>query len=227
MKIAIGLNKMKDFLRDPFGGKRWFIFLVCLLLIVIRLKWPDVKIDSNTIWLLIIATLVFLLPELRSIAPYIRTLKIAGIEIGLREDMDKLASELEKANVSLSDEGAGPAPPEIYAEVEEIIKDLTKDPRAALLLLASRLEEQIRKRLMDTRTDEKRRFLPVSQMVAFGVQEGIFPEEVLPAFREFWTIRNRVAHGDAVDVSNSTILSLVSLGTDLLKVLSATKPTDQ
>ena len=52
-------------------------------------------------------------------------------------------------------------------------------------------------------------------MVDLGVSKGIFPQEFLPAFRDFWAVRNRVAHGAAFDVDDSYILSLISLGTQL------------
>ena len=47
--------------------------------------------------------------------------------------------------------------------------------------------------------------------------------EILPAFQDFWSIRNSVAHGRALEVSDASVLSLVSLGTELLKVVSARK----
>ncbi|MCK4394689.1 hypothetical protein KAX17_17445, partial [Candidatus Bipolaricaulota bacterium] len=58
------------------------------------------------------------------------------------------------------------------------------------------------------------------------VRERVFPEEFLSAFRDFWAVRNQVAHGAAFDVPDSYILSLVSLGTELLKALTSSVRKD-
>jgi hypothetical protein len=207
-------------LSNRLGLKRWFLFVMCLVLIVARFRWPAVKVDSTTVWLLLIAALVFLLPEVKAIIPYIRKLKVAGVEVELREDLVKLASEVDEARKSVAEIGAASASQEAYSSIDGILRETSKDPRAALLLLASKLEEQVRNRMNSNQQPFGHRFRPLPQMVEEGIKAGLFPEEVLPAFRDFWNIRNRVAHGEAFEVSNASIVSLISLGTELLKLVS-------
>ena len=46
-------------------------------------------------------------------------------------------------------------------------------------------------------------------------------ELVVPPFRDFWTVCNRVAHGEHLDVPDSMLLTLISLGLQFLDAVSA------
>ncbi len=108
-------------------------------------------------------------------------------------------------------------------EVEEILHESSKDPRAALLLLSAKIESQVKKRLQEANLSTR---YPLGKAMQVGVDAGLFAQEILPAFRDFWAVRNRVAHAEAFDVEDSTILALVSIGTELLKVLSTAKSSE-
>jgi hypothetical protein len=53
-----------------------------------------------------------------------------------------------------------------------------------------------------------------------GVEHGVFPAQVIKPFQEFWELRNRVAHGQAFEVDDALVLSLVSVGLEVLKLVS-------
>jgi len=213
-------------LKDRFCLKRGFLFVFCLALIIMRFHWPSVKVDTISIELLIIAALILFLPEAKAILPYVKIIKAAGIEIELKERLQKLDTEVEKVRDSITDTGADSTPQAIYSGIDDILREMSKDPRAALLLLASKLEELVRNRMKSAQLADNQRFQPLPRMVEECVKAGLFPREMLPAFRDFWDIRNRVAHGMAFDVSDSTIVSLISLGAELLKMASAVSRTD-
>ena len=203
--------------------KRWIIVVACLALVTSRLRWPDAKVDTSTVWLLAIAALAFVMPELKALAPYIKRIKIGDTEIELVEQISRLGREVEKAQESVAKSPTAEWPASTTSEINEILLETSKDPRAALLLVAAKLEQQVRARIEEAGLAESKRFMSLSQIVNVGVSAGIFPQELMPAFRDFWTVRNRVAHGEAFEVESSNLFSLISLGTELLKMVSVKK----
>ena len=197
------------------GWKRWVIFTVSLGLAIARLVWPDVKVDGTTVWLVALAAAVFLLPEIADVIPYVKKVKMGPAEVELRDDIAKLNREVER--VQAERPGVNPLP----SEAEEVIREAAQDPRAALLLLSTKIEQAIRERARESGLLEGGRPLPLVRLLEAGIERQVFPKSILPAFRDFWAVRNKVAHGMQFDVSEQSVLSLISLGSELLRALSA------
>lgn len=214
--------------------KRWLMIVVCLGLVIVRLLRPDLKVDVITVWLLVIATLFFLLPEMRLMTPYIKRIRVGDTEIELKEQIKDLGKKVERVEdvvVSQSEQvnvSAGPADETnraaqqetISSDVEEIARILSASPRAALLLLSAKLEQQINRRLKNAGVEVGGRNATTTRLVEAGVSAGVFPPEFATAFRDFWSARTRIAHGAAPDIDDKTITSLVSIGLDLLRILA-------
>src|SRR6266849_4092445 len=64
---------------------------------------------------------------------------------------------------------------------------------------------------------------PTRRAIEIGIEKGLFPPSAISAYHDFMGLRNKIAHDYAFQVDNATILSLISLGTELLKVLSTEK----
>jgi hypothetical protein len=208
-------------------NKRWLLIIACLALIVLRVIFPNAQADPNSIWLMGIAALIFILPDLKSVAPYIKKIKVGDTELELKESIGNLGKEVEKAQDAAALEQKATVSGNVSLEIEKVLEESGKDPKAALLLLSAKIEQQLRNRLEEAGISTDRVY-SASRYVEMGVKADIFPQDFFPAFRDFWSVRNRVAHGVAFDVDDSYILSLVSLGTDLLKIASTTsKGSDQ
>ena len=89
-----------------------------------------------------------------------------------------------------------------------------------LLLLAKRIEEQIWQRLHEAGVTIRAQTLSLLQAVELGVQKGVFPAAVSAPVAEFWRLRNTATH---TALSALDTLSGVSIGTELLRVLSTEK----
>jgi hypothetical protein len=204
--------------------KRWLILAVCLVLIVARFIWPDAKVDTTTIWLVVIAVLLFVLPDLKALAPFIKRIKIGEAEVELKDQIQKLSSEVAKAEeASQKLETKQPRPDttkKVSIEIDSVLESLQQDPRATLLLLSSRIERHLRDRLEEAGVSAVDRTYALGRLAELGVRSGVFPEEFYPAFRDFVAVRNRVAHGEAFDVDDNLIYSLISLGSQLLRIVS-------
>lgn len=203
--------------------KRIVIILVCLILVVLGLAFPAIELTDNIIWLIGIAALMYVLPEIKSLThllKFIKRLKIGAAELELRESIKDLEKVVER--VQETEDLDLTRKSDVIPEIEMILEESSKDPRAALLLLSAKIEQQLKHRLREAGIHTKKYISMVNQ-VKLGVEQQIFPPSFLPAFMDFWAIRNKVAHGAAFDVDDAYIFSLISLGTKLLEIASTSK----
>jgi len=205
--------------------KRVLVIVLCIALVVAHSIWSQLKFDIINIWLGIIAIVLFLLPKPDFLFPYIKRIKrFKAWELELElSDLESKVGKAEAENLEAE------IPNSVSPEVDEVLKEASKDPRAALLLLSSKIETTVRKKFEEAQLDIRSgatilRFPPTQRAIEIGIEKGLFPPTVASAYRDFRSIRNRIAHDYSFQVDNATILSLISLGSELLKQLSARKP---
>lgn len=203
--------------------KRWVIIAVCLGLIVARIIRPDMQVDVITIWLIVIAAILFVMPELRVVVPYIKRVKIGDTEVELKEQIKELGKEIAQAQDSVANKPGLEVAKDVSSDIDEILKASSINPRLALLRLTPMIQQQMLDRLREAGWDVNR--LALADL-DYGVTKGVFPKELVSVYRDFLTVRNKVAHDAAFDVDDSTILALVSIGIELLKVFSTKKQAD-
>ena len=211
----------KKWLRSNW--RRLLIVVVSIAFILDRQIWHKIQFDAVTIWLVVSIAIFLLFPNPQIIFPYVKRIKLWEVEIELKEQIRELEKEVVKAQDASANEAVPGTPGHIPSEVEEVLSESGKNPRAALLLLSTKIESEIKERLKDAGVTLSRRYATASQAVETGAKAGIFTHEFASAFRDFWTVRNRIAHGEAFDVNDNTVFSLISLGIELLKVISTGK----
>lgn len=205
--------------------KRWVIALFCIALIVARYIYPDVQIDSTTVWLVAIAAIAFLLPEIKSFTPYIKRVRIGDTEVELKEEIAKLGTEVEKAQESKSPANQKRASTKkrtqkLSPKVETTIEKALSDPRATLLLLSSKIEGELKNRLIESGVNIQGIY-SLRELSRLAVENQILTRESASALNDFAAVRNKVAHGEAFAVEDSTLYSLISIGVNLLQIISA------
>ena len=210
------MGKITKPLRDSW--QRALIILLCLILVAVRMIWPNMKVDVISLWLLGIAAFLLLMPRLRIFIPYIKRIKLGETELELSEEIKNFGKEVEKVQSSEIENPQVNSLNNISPDVMKVLEEAPKNPTAALLLLATMLDAHIKQRFLESRL----RNTPQSPLAALKmmVDAGIYSSAVLKSYQYFRDIRNKVAHGLAFDVSDSILLSIISLGTELLKVLS-------
>lgn len=207
--------------------QRGLIVFVCLALILSRLIWPDLAVDWITVVLVAIATLAILLPSYESLwphvyqlLPYVKKLKVAGVEVELSDEIKKLSRDLDEAKESLAENKTFSIFDLFEKTQSEVLEVVKTDARAALMVLAARIEQLVMIRLAQKGLREKGRAIPMFRALTLGIENGVFPNEALEPFREFWELRNRVVHGQAFEVESTVVQSLVSIGLEVLKLVS-------
>lgn len=194
------------------------------ILAILRIIYSEHKFDLTTFtFILIVIVMVFLPKDISKYIPFIKSLKIGNVEIELREDINKISEKVEnlKKKVAISENLV--ISDSIESDIEEIYHVSENSPRAALLLLSSKIEKEIKNRLKESSIEDSDRPMPIFHYLKKGVEAGIFPKEVYTPFKDFTTIRNKIAHGKDLDVTDATIYSLLDVGTDILEILSAKK----
>ncbi|HNM37405.1 MAG TPA: hypothetical protein PKI33_10085 [Anaerolineales bacterium] len=217
-------KSQKDQSRPKSEWKRWIIVFFCLALIVVRYFYPAVQIDAPTVWLVVIAAIAFLLPELKSFTPYIKRVKIGDTEVELKDEIAKLGNEVEKAKQSPPPGGKKTARKKVTKKPEHTfdatIEKALNDPRATLLILSAKIEEELKKRLVEAGVDIDRVY-SLKNLSRLAVDNKLLSIESASALNDFSVVRNKVAHGEAFDVEDHVIYSLISIGVDILKLIMA------
>jgi hypothetical protein len=218
-------DKPKEHSTPKSSWKRWVIVLFCVALIVAHFYYPTVQIDAPTVWLVAIATIAFLLPEIGSFTPYIKRVRIGDTEVELKDEIAKLGSEVEIAQQSKSPAKKNvatkkKASKKAAVNVESAIEMALNNPRATLLLLSARIEQELKNRLVASGASLDGVY-SLRQLARLAVDKQILSSESASALNDFAVVRNRVAHGEAFDVEDSVIYSLISIGANLLQIIVA------
>src|SRR5260221_12014413 len=127
--------------------RRWLIIAACILFIVDRQIWHKVQFDPVTIVLIIILAFLIILPNPQVIFPYVKRIKLWEAEIELKEVIKELEKEVEKVQDLKPDTSDSRASSTLSSDVLEVLNASSKDPRAALLLLSAKIENEVKKRL--------------------------------------------------------------------------------
>jgi hypothetical protein len=205
-------------------GKRWLILLGCLALVAARRVWPDFQIDALTVWLVVIAAVLFVLPEVRSAMPYIKSVKVGEAEVQLRAQVAELGQQMDEAQATIAEKHPSGLSKHQVPDIGRLLQETCRDPRAALLLLSAQMEAFVERRLQEAGLPEGSRYTQLPHAVEAGVKAGLFPPELLLVCQHFWHIRSQVVHQGAFQADPGTTLALVSLGMELFKALTNETP---
>ncbi len=81
----------------------------------------------------------------------------------------------------------------------------------------------MRKRLQEIGVQSETNYALSRLALDTAVREGRIPQETASALRDFLSVKNKVAHAAVFDVDEATVLALVSIGIELLKIIAAKK----
>jgi hypothetical protein len=146
------------------------------------------------------------------------------IEEQIHFQVKRVAQEIEQARDILEEKQVKlETAKDVSADIDEVLHITSSNSRVALLLLSAKIEESMRIRLQDIGVQSKTNYALSRQALDTAVKEGRIPQETASALRDFLAVKNKVAHAAAFDVDEATILALVSMGIDLLKIIAAKK----
>lgn len=203
---------------------RFIIGVICISLIIIRAIWPNFKFDNISLILFVTCAIVLLFPELWELIRRVRKVRIGDFEVEIGEKLKELATKTENVETNISEVSIKQA--EYQGISDEVIGKFiqtSSDPRAALLMVAIEIERTIRSISDKAKIPESRKPYPISRVITSLAKKEIINPNVVPIFKDFWAIRNKVVHGLHFELSSGKLYELIALGLRILRLLSVVK----
>jgi hypothetical protein len=162
--------------------QRILIVLLSLSLAIARILYPTLNIDWVTVALIAIASLAVVLPTYGNLwphiikaLPYIRKAKILGFEVELTEEIKNLSIEVEGAEETISTKRQLRLITGYEDTRTEVLNVVKSDPRAALMILAARIEQAVMLRLAKHRLRQQGTEIPIKKRWNWAYSTPYFP----------------------------------------------------
>jgi len=177
------------------------------------------------LWPVLAFTAVFAFrAEFRSLLGRLRKGKLLGQEIELAASLDRLEAAASAAASEVAALPPAPEPSEPSAkdtsdgsDIGRILSLSGQSPKAALLLLASEMEREVRQLVARLGLLKGRRTVSLREgIVALQQWDGL-PVHVPSSVEQFYKIRSRLVHGQ--DVTNDDVLRGIDSGVTILRTL--------
>jgi hypothetical protein len=189
--------------------------------------WAELlKAIATLLWpIFAFSAAFFFRAELRSILRRIKKGKVLGQELELQESLERL--ELTK-NAALAAVEAQPTlqllggQPELESAdqvARQVLREAGENPKAGLLLLSAEIERTLREILLSNGWAQPGRPLPMSRSLELLAKNGSVPASLLDATRDFYRVRNEIAHG--IGASEGDVLRAVDAGTEIYRALKS------
>ena len=205
---------------------------------LLSLPWPTwgefselIKAFSSLLWPVVVLVLILAFKnDLRALLANrkLKRGKLFGQEFELEEELNRLdqaTKQLAETPPPPPEEegpptpalpGGGPPPqPEPPSVARQILAEAGSSPKAALMLLASEIEAELR-RVLESRSADPGPRSTFRDSVRFLEQQEDFPQELLGLMLKFRDVRNRIIHGYEADPDD--VLRAIDVG---LRILSA------
>ena len=198
---------------------RYLLVSICFVLIILRILIPNINFDQLSLYLLIIATVLLLFPYINDWISNIKKLRIGNYEIEIGNAVNKLDRETSRFEESIKKEKKYP---ELSDDFKKLLADAAADPRGALLIVAIEIESVVRKLAKQANLD----YGTTTKLIVELSKRKVIDEKIIPIFKDFWNVRNRIVHGPSEKISENIIYELTYLGLRVLNILSLSEDTE-
>lgn len=153
----------------------------------------------------------------------IRKARGPGFEVELSDELREAQAASERAAESIpasppSEGGTQPGEEPEQSTAERVLAEASDSPKAALMLLASKIEREVREIAASRGLLGERRQVSVSRLSPDFTRLTGLPGEFTDAVARFWSVRNKIVHGGAAD--SDQILWAIDVGLSLLTTLT-------
>lgn len=197
-----------------------FIVLLCISIIFLKMIVKDISFDNTSLYLLIIVVVVIILPDIKDFLLRIRKFKKGDFELELGETITQFKEKVEEAEETIEE---NPAPKADYTKFDDdIVNKLASaanNPRGTLLVIAAEIEQRIRHLASEADIVVGDRHIPSTKLLIELEKREVISRNIYPLFKEFWNIRNKVAHGHSDKIIDSRLYEFAELGVRLLSLL--------
>lgn len=193
---------MADKPRDPLTKLKWIVTVIACAGLVVRIAFPDLKIDAVSLGLLALALLPWL-------SPLIKSAELPG---GVKIEFQDVKAAAEKvAAGEPKAAAAAPAQPE-----PSFVAIAEQDPSLAMVGLRIEIEKRLRKIAEHSDIVPSR---PLVQLTHELERRQVLNHEAVAGLRDLIALGNQAAHG--VEVSSEAAYSAVEYGAQVLSILDS------
>lgn len=197
------------------------IAFLCLGLVILKMYNPKINIDNTSLYLIVIAVLIMVVPEIKDFIYRIKRFKKGDLELEF-EELNKLLIKADEVESILGEDNKHQSNL-IYSNLDDeqinMYYQFSKDPRGTIMVIAGELEKRITILAREAKLVDNNRYLPINKLMDILVDNNIFGRELIPLFRQFWSVRNQVAHGVYNEVDKNNLFVLIEVGMRLLKMI--------
>lgn len=187
------------------------------------------KLASATLWPLVAIFLAVLFKgEVSSIVRRIKSGKVFGNEFVLGEELDRLAETVETATKEI------PNPPStitadgaeesrfkaIEKDEEKVISLASENPELGIILLARKIEEEMRRLLAISGHLGGQHSISYHDMAEYLGKNAAVSENLRKSIELFWGIRNKIVHGHR-DIRQEELIRTIDIGLTVLSAIRA------
>jgi hypothetical protein len=190
-------------------------------------EWADfLRAVAALLWPILVFVILWIFRrQIRQAIPRIKKGKLLGQEFELDKALDNLdataksaAEETPDIEVPIDTGSATTGQlQEIQEPVQEVLREIPRSPRGALMILASELEREIRQFLASSgwisQIGTTNMYMALQQLE----QKGIIRSNLAGSVRQFIDVRNRVVHGHGA--TEDDVIRAIDSGLTILKTV--------
>ena len=196
---------------------RHWVVSVSLFVVSLRAAFPNLRIDEVSLWLLILAAIAALVPDIGGIVERVKKVKKGDFELefeGRLEDLKRKTEETEQV-LEAKDLEFGDIPGELRSRITRSLVE----PRAALITVAIEIEGRLREIADTYEISHRGRFFSPRRTIENLAEAGQVEEHIPALFADFWATRNQAIHSRKFVPDQDQLYSLVDLGMRILSIL--------
>jgi hypothetical protein len=191
--------------------------------------WAElIRSIAFLLWPILASVVLFLLKhQIRDILGRLRRGKVLGQEIELEQSLRELDASAQAAAsesplfVQVPDIGKTGDVQNRESDdlVRRVIEEASKNPKIALILLASELEREVRQLLASMGLLGTARSVSLFQYIRTLEERGALPNHLVGSVRNFWHLRSKLVHGH--EASPDDIVRAIDSGLTILRTIRA------
>ena len=200
---------------------RYLVAVLCGLIIISRIIWPEIKFDEVSVIVFAIGILVILIPDIGDLIKRIRRVRKGDIEIEFESLIAELADKTDKVEKEIEVPSENPFTIDISAsEIRNRIAKLPINPREKLVTLAAEIEAATLDLAEYYQIPRAHSFISPMMVASELAKRELLPKETPDLIKGFWSVRNQAVHAKNFEITQEHLYELLDLGIRILRLLS-------
>lgn len=198
---------------------RYIIATLALVIILTRILFPTITFDGQSLTLFLFSAIVLLIPDIGNLIQRIRKVKVGGVELELSEELKQLANQTAETEKKID---ISNSQTELLSSLEKELERFISagiNPKLLLIQIAIEIEKVLFSLANQNNLDQGKLPLATARLIQLLSEKGVLDQSILPLFKSFWSVRNKIVHGVDAEINENQVINLTELGRRLLLIL--------